>query len=260
MISSRRAKILIPLAVELTFALAVFLAIRLTDGARYGLGAKAALRHLVERYHTCETYAVTVREVLGEYPKLETPSSGTTKALRTFHLVYQKPSRAAGAVTQGESVTYYILNNMNVGREGDGLKYFIGSPVAPIDPRPWRGPLVHWIFLPTESIHFLIYPESWLFSFGQGDYLELRRMRGPSGAAHNVLVLTGRETETEFWLSADRGHVCALVRKHRRQPYTELYDDVVFEAPVDDAIFEIGGEGFKRLKQWIAERESAPTK
>jgi len=49
---SRRTKILIPLLLEFAFALAVFAAIRLTDGARYGLGAKAALQRLVERYHT----------------------------------------------------------------------------------------------------------------------------------------------------------------------------------------------------------------
>ena len=257
--NSRGARNLIPLAVELAFALIIGIIIVATDGGRYGLGAKAALDRLLDRYGDCQTYTATVRETVGEYPDLDGDSPDEASGLRTFHLAYGGLRTMAGSVTLGGRTRYYIRSGTSEREEGDSLEYVAGSLVLPLDPRPWQGPLVHAVFLTAPEWRDSVEPVSVLFKHCWADYVELRRRPGPGGRPCDVLVLMGRQFDAELWLDADGNHVRAVVWKGLPEPYTELYDDVAFDAPVDEALFDLGGEGFERLREWITERESAPT-
>ncbi len=256
---SRSAKIVGPLAVELTFALIIGIIIVATDGGRYGLGAKAALDCLLDRYGDCRTYTATVREIVGEYPNFKDAGSEEVSGLRTFDLAYGGLHKMAGSVTLGGRTRYYIRRGTSERDDGDSLEYVAGALVLPVDPRPWQGPLAHAVFLTAPEWRDSVEPVSVLLKRCRADYVEVRCRPGPGGKPCDVLVLMGQKLDAELWLDPDGGYVRAVVWKGLPEPYTELYDDVAFDAPVDEALFDLDGDGFERLREWIAERESAAT-
>jgi len=255
-----RARIVVPLAVELAFALVVFVAIVATDGGRYGLGAKATFDTLLDRYGTCTSCVATVREVPGQYPDFIPEGEPPAESRCITHLAYGGPRRMAGSVTDPAGTTYHVRHDTSS----------VSAPppaFGPLDeqdlvaaPLPWRGPLVHDVFLTAPEWRDSIDPVDVLFERAHADTMELKRMPGPGGRPRTVLVLRGRMTETELWLDEKRDYIAAVVWKDRRAPWTELYEHVVFDAPLDDALFDVEAAGLERLKQWIAERENARTK
>jgi len=263
MTASRRARILVPLGLELAFALAVFAAIRATDGGRYGLGAKAALIRLGHRYGHANTLLGTCREVIGAYPGIEgEPVFADECRMRTYYFLLKQPGRGAGAGNDagvlelyGHTRIFFIWTEYRRAMKVEG----VGGPYE----KDWHF-CGHWpppgyvAQARTFSNGSYFYYPPW------GRYIELVHRRGPDGKRYCVIVHYGwRDARIETWLDPDDYCIHAIVRpgteNRVEKPVTELFEGVVFDAPVDDAIFDIDGDGFERLKQWIAERESART-
>jgi hypothetical protein len=255
--NSRAARILIPLAVELGFALVVGLIIVATDGGFYGLGTKAVMERVTARYQDCRTYTGTMREVAGEYPEKEPAIGPFDWCMRTYFLVFQRPDKAAGCLKCfGGKKVLYIQNGDREEMVLDeiGGPYVVDMPFRVQMPPPWRVGQAHQA-LRLKSPSGALAPRCL--------YVEVERRKGPDGKRYDVLIGYRRDGKTSVWIDPDDYHIRAVVRPGSTEvidcPVTELYEDVVFDEPVDDALFDLDGEGFEKLKQWIAEREKAHT-
>ena len=254
---SRRAKILIPLAVELAFALIVGLIIVAAGGGFYGLGAKAVLERAAARYRECETYTGTMREVAGEYPRKELAIGPFDWEMRTYFIAFKRPDKAAGCLAHfGGKRVLYIKN----GEREEMVLDELGGPYE-LDmrfwvqmPPPWRVARAHRLLRVGASAAELV---------PRCRYVELERRRGPDGKRYHVITGHRKDGETYIWIDPDDYHVHAVVRPGSTDsidcPVTELYEDVAFDADVDDGLFDLDGDGFERLEAWIAERESKRT-
>lgn len=261
MMASRRARILIPLALELAFALAVFAAIRATDGGRYGLGAKAALIRLGDRYGDAKTLLGTCREVIGAYPRIEEESVYLDQyAMRTYYFVLKHgdkhaDKRAGIFELYGPKRIFYIWTEGRRAMKIEG----VGGPYE----KDWLF-CGHWP-PPGQVAQARAFSNGWYYYYPPwGRYIELAHRRGSDGKLYCVILHHGwRGERIDTWIDPDDYRIHAIVRpgteNRVEKPVTELFEDVVFDAPVDDTIFDIDGEGFERLKEWITERESART-
>ena len=178
---SPRAKILIPLAIELAFALIVFAAIRASEGDYYGLGAKAVLERVAARYDNCRTYIGVSREVAGAYPRQEPRIGPTDWCMRTYLLILKRPDKVAGYLKPFGKRVFYIKQGKREEFELEG----IGGPYkadmtfwADLAP-PWLGARAH------RAAYFgrafgLIAPRC--------QYVELARHKGPDGRLYLSLI------------------------------------------------------------------------
>ncbi len=286
---SPSAKILVPLAVELAFALIVGVAIVATDGGRYGLGAEAAWDRLVERYSSCRTYSATIVHVRGEYPRL-TEFHSEEKGRSIFELcpggslyvlLYKAPWRFAGTISAVGDMrrSFWIamrgspwLIEPSAWMDLDENEVVMG--VAYYGPQ-WDPPLVYRLLLThgspglvgwTQVVH-VDGPEgdsaTWDMSDARWEpvlYIERERRRGRDGGLWDVLVVHSKGSKREVWIDPADGGIGAVVWPRPENAWTELYLDAAFDVPIEDALFEPTDEGIERLKQWIAEREKEPTK
>ncbi len=255
--NSRAAKILVPLAVELAFALIIGLIIVATDGGFYGLGAKALMERVAARYQDCRTYTGTMREVAGEYPRKALAIGSFDWEMRTYFLAFKRPEKAAGCLKHfGGKNVWYIKNGEREAMVLDeiGGPYKLDMRFWVRMPPPWRVARAHRLLRTSASAGQLV---------PRCRYVELERRRGPDGKRYGVIIGYRKDGETYVWIDPDDYHIHAVVRAGSTDvidcPVTELYEDVVFDTPVDDALFDLDGDGFERLKAWTAERESERT-
>lgn len=254
--NSRAARILIPLAVELAFALIVFAAILATDGDFYGLGAKGVLERVAARYDNCRTYIGVSREVAGAYPRQEPRIGPTDWCMRTYLLILKRPDKAAGYLKPFGRRVFYIKHGdrEEFELEGIGGPYKLDMRFRVHLPPPWLGARAHSAAYFGRAFGVIV---------PRCQYVELARHKGPDGRLYHVITGYRRDGETHVWIDPGDYHIHAVVRPGSNDsmdcPVTELCEGVTFDEPVDDALFDLDGEGFERLKEWIAEREKAHT-
>jgi hypothetical protein len=255
--SSRAARILVPLAVEVAFALVVGVIIVATDGGRYGLGAKAALERLAARYQTCDTYVGRLREQAGKYTVHDPRVIPFQWEMRTYVVAFKRPGKMAGYVQYYDgSRSLYVKHDKRAEVLVDGIAAPLALKAAPwVQPPPWCVGRVHGL-LESRNMLAALAPMC--------DYVELERRKGPDGKHYAVLVAHCKLTETEVWIDPGDDRVRAVVRPGADDcassaTIAELYGGCVFDTPLDDALFNLDDDAFGKLKQWMAERESAPT-
>jgi len=278
-----------PLVVEIAFALVVFIAIRATDGGRYGLGAKAAWDRLLDHYRGCKTYSATIVPARGAYPRLtevEPEEQGRTVfELRpvgfVYTLFYKAPGQFAGAISTGGDMrrSLWIARPGNLwfaGRSAwmdlDESEVVMG---VTYEGPQWDPPLAYRLLLTRGSLGLADWTQVVQVDGPGGDiatwdmsdaswppvlYVERKRRRGCDGALWDVLILQSKGSEREVWIDPVTGGIGAVVWPRSENAWTELYLDAEFSGPIPDDVFESDKEGFERLKAWIAEREKARTK
>ena len=93
----------------------------------------------------------------------------------------------------------------------------------------------------------------------EATHVDVERRTAPDGKPCFVLTVWQGRPWRELWVDAETHELRACVFMQGDDVHTELYMHTRFDQPIDAAIFEGGEVGLEKLKQWIAERESAPT-
>ena len=270
---SRRAKILIPLAVELAFALVAFIAIRATHGARYGLGAKAVLEELLDTYQNAAAYEALVMDVPGRYEKaLQGGLPYVGDVFWGMQFFFRSPDRYAAIQYEGESFRTQIGDSGTILRIDGMLSHYAVDALHPLERRPVcvaygllrdKKGEVYRDRHAAASDHRGSAPLGELAGFrllSRVTYVDLVRKTAPDGERCDVLVIWRDRVCGELWIDPATHGLRAVVFRRGVGSHTELYMRTRFDSPIDPALFECGEEGLERLRQWIAEREKAPTK
>lgn len=243
MTASRRPRILIPLALELAFALVVFAAIRATDGGRYGLGAKAALERLVDRYRQCETYKANIVDMAGAFPHV-VPKALESRVTRQYWLLYKAPNRFAGTYNHIGGPWLFVQN---------GQQFRVELPPKWTSPDSTRSRVTM-----TTAFGFVWYPPPLAYelllaghdapTLQRVRYVSVERRRGPEGRPLDVIVLEYKYERREIWVRPE-GEIAAVVYRTVREPYTEVYVGTGLGAWVHDAVFNM--ESFDALREEV---------